>query len=204
MLSLFRHIIKYTHRKMAKANLAKRLKAFCRYLVYGRSSGDAHQKGAFENTRDLLEINNHLKISMESDMSTVTEYLEQEPNKTLFHPYLRTDCLFSNGICKFTELTGTHWLLSHIDRTVIDNLRDLDDKRHCIFIASLHCYDNTAQFTFYKGVDPKNEMMPVHVFYHSKSPILFVGTFEFTIAWDGINKVLTSSLNHENSFRIEA
>mgnify|MGYP007079508761 CR=1 FL=1 len=204
MLSLFRHIIKYTHLKMAIANLATRMMLICRYLINGRPADVSHPAGAFENRLGLLEINNHLTISIMNDMSTVTEYLEQEPNTTSFEAYLRPDCLFSSGLYKFAELTEYYWLLSHIDLTVIDKLRNLDSKAHCVFIGSLQCEDDTAQLTIYKGVEPDNEYMPVHVYYHSNCPILFAGTFEFHVAWDGRNKLLTSSLIHENSFRIDA
>jgi len=204
MLSLFRHIIKHTHHKMAKANLATRLMLICRYLINGRPADVSHSAGAFENTLGMLEINNHLTISIMNDMSTVTQYLEQEPNTTSFEAYLRPDCLFSSGINKFAELTENYWLLSHIDLTVIDKLRNLDDKSHCVFIGCLQCENDTAQLTIYKGVEPDNELMPVHLYYHNTSPILFAGTFEFHIAWDGRKKLLTSSLTHENSFRIDA
>lgn len=189
---------------MAQANLATRIMAICQYLINGRSLDAEHPAGAVENTLGMLEINNHLKISVMTDMSIITEYLEQEPCKTSYQPYLRPDSLFSAGIYKFTELAETRWLLSHIDLTVLDKLRDLDSKSYCVFIASLQCQDDTAQLTIYKGIEPENEMMPVHVHYEQKAPVLFNGTFEFNIAWDGRNRILTSSLTQENSFRIEA
>ena len=204
MLSLFRHIIKYSRLKVAMANLATRMMLICRYLIDGRPTDVSHSAGAFENTLGMLEINNHLTISIMNDMSTVTQYLEKEPNKTSFEAYLRPDCLFSSGINKFAELTECYWLLSHIDFTVIDKLRNLDSKAHCVFVGSLQCENDTAQLTIYKGVEPDDEFMPVHVYHHSKSPILFPGTFEFHIAWDGRKKLLTSSLIHENSFKIDA
>jgi hypothetical protein len=189
---------------MAGANLAARVKAFGRYLIYGRGGSACSSTGTFENPLFMLEINNHLKISLMNDIETLRQYLAQEPSDTSFSPNSRPDSLFSQGFDKFVQLSEERWLYFYIDFHIVDLLRDLSTERHQLFIGTLQYEDDKPQFTIYSEVPEIKHSVPVHVHYPEDGKVIFYGTFEFNIAWDWQRRLLTTSLTHENSYSQQA